>query len=307
MTARHACFNRIVFILRMHDIHASDVDLNLLVALDALLSERSVSRAAARLGLTQSAMSHRLRRLRERFGDELLVGGRSGMVPTPRAQEIAAPIRRGLLELGEVLRQPEVFDPLTSRRRFTIVSSDYAEMVVMPHVLERFGREAPFVDMELRTPDLDVVGRLARGEADLYVGPTLDSPHLVRLHVRNERSVCVVRADHPRVKTQLDMRTFLELGHVVVGPEDGTAHAIDVELGKRGMRRRIVLQISRFGGAPFVVARSDVLAVLPLGVAHAAAAYLPLRILPAPMPFPEVAIDVMWHERMNDDAGHRWS
>ena len=289
----------------MHGIHASEVDLNLLVALDALIQERSVSRAASRLGLTQSAMSHRLRRLRERFDDELFVGGRGGMVPTPRAEELAAPIRRGLLELGAVLRQPEGFDPATSTRRFTCISKDYAEIVVVPRMLERVGRIAPNVDVAFRNPDDRSVERLASGEADFYVGMPIPQADLVRLPAGVDDFVAIVRDDHPTVGRTLGLDTYAKLGHVLVTDRDGPSF-VDEILAQKGIERRIMLRIGRFAGAPFVVARSNLIATLPRAVAVTSARYMPLRLLELPFELPAIPIEVMWHPRNNQDPGHRW-
>jgi DNA-binding transcriptional LysR family regulator len=294
-----------VFIRCMRDIHASEVDLNLLVALDALVQERSVSRAASRLGLTQSAMSHRLRRLRERFDDELLVGGRGGMVPTPRAQELAAPIRRGLLELGEVLRQPEAFDPATSTRTFTYVSKDYAEIVVVPRMLERVGKEAPNIDVMFKNPDERTLERLANGEADFYVGLPIPDADLVRLPAGKDDFVAVVRDDHPDVGRTLSLEAYVKLGHVLVADRDGPSF-VDEMLQRLGIVRRIVLRIGRFAGAPFVVSRSNLVATLPRAVAVTSARYMPLRLLELPIDLPAIPIEVMWHARNNQDPGHRW-
>lgn len=289
----------------MHDIHASEVDLNLLVALDALIQERSVSRAASRLGLTQSAMSHRLRRLRERFDDELFIGGRGGMVPTPRAEELAAPIRRGLLELGEVLRQPETFDPATSSRKFTYISKDYAEIVVVPRMLERVGVEAPNIGVTFKNPDEHTVARLANGEADFYVGMPIPDADLVRLPAGIDDFVAVVRADHPGVGRTLTLETYVKLGHVLVSDREGPSFMDDL-LRRQGIERTIVLRIARFAGAPFVVARSNLVSTLPRAIAVTAARFLPLRLLELPLELPAIPIEVMWHARNNQDPGHRW-
>lgn len=289
----------------MPEIHAYAVDLNLLVALDALLQERSVSRAAARLGLTQSAMSHRLRRLREHFDDELFVGGKGGMVPTPRALSIGAPIRRGLLELDGALRPAEAFEPATSERRFDIISSDYAELVVLPRILERLGRDAPHICIALRPTDRLITQRLADGEGDLYVGIRLDAPTLMRLPVFEEGFASIVRTDHPRVRGRLDLDTFTSLSHIIVSGGEGPS-AVDEALSKIGRERRVVLRLSRFAGLPHVIARSDLIATVPRGVAFSAAEYLPLQVLDPPLSLPRSPIDVCWHPRSNDDGGHRF-
>lgn len=153
----------------------ASVDLNLVVAFDALARERSVTRAAQRVGVTQSAMSHALRRLRDLLGDELLVRGRSGMVLTPRADALVVPLRSGLVTLGRALSEPSEFDPAGARRAFCIASPDLFDVLVIPPLLERIGKEAPGVDIrvipidERRLPE-----QLETGEVDVAITPLIE-------------------------------------------------------------------------------------------------------------------------------------
>src|ERR1700734_3123172 len=150
----------------MNGVHLGAIDLNLLVALDALLAERSVTRAAGRIGITQSAASHALARLRKLTGDELLVRGRGGMVPTVRAEAMGAPLRRALEEIEGTLSSPGAFNPQTARLRVFIGTSDYAELVLLPGIMARLVREAPGVELRVLTPGQDPASELAAGKLD---------------------------------------------------------------------------------------------------------------------------------------------
>jgi DNA-binding transcriptional LysR family regulator len=155
----------------MHELHLRSLDLNLILALDALLEERSVTRAAQRVGITQSAMSHALARLRAVTGDALLVRTGSGLVATARAEELGPPIRRALEGVATALRPPQVFDPKTAERRIRIGTGDYGEIVLLPRVLERLAKEAPRVDLRVVFQGDNAAGMLRSGDVDLLLSP----------------------------------------------------------------------------------------------------------------------------------------
>jgi DNA-binding transcriptional LysR family regulator len=223
----------------MQELHDGALDLNLLMALDALLLERNVTRAAARVGLTQSAMSHKLRRLRELFDDDLLVGGRQGMVPTERALALAGPVRRGLLELHSAIRITAPFDSATARRDFTIVSSDYADCVILPRVLEHLSRHAPGIGLRMRPPMGALQQALEDGSADIVMGRPVEGSGLKQRLVFEETFVVIVRAGHPALAddgASLPIERYVELGHVMVSANDEPG-IVDLELAKRGLSR----------------------------------------------------------------------
>ncbi|HEU4537370.1 MAG TPA: LysR family transcriptional regulator, partial [Polyangiaceae bacterium] len=200
----------------MHQIQLQDVDLNLLVALEALLAERSVTKAAARLGLTPSATSHALARLRATLGDELLVRARGGMAPTPRGEELLAPLRRALRDLGDLVRGGATFDPASARRELTLAMTDYVEAVLLPPLLERVAARAPGVTLRVRPlKQSDVALPLENGTFAIAVGASFDeAPGLRQQSLFTETMVCVCRQGHPRVRQELDLETYLALGHV---------------------------------------------------------------------------------------------
>ncbi len=291
----------------MQDIHAGKVDLNLMLALDALLQERNVTRAARRVGLTQSAMSHKLRRLREMFDDDLLVGGRQGMVPTPRAIELVDPIRRGLLELHTAVHSGP-FDPATAKRTFTIISSDYADFVILPRVLEHLGRHAPGIQMRIRSlASSDIAQALEDGSADLKMGTPVDSPTLRQRSVFDESGTTILRADHPLLADggELTLEQFVRLGHVMMTDDDAPG-LVDRALHERGLSRRVVLRTPYFVGIPFMVARSDLVATVPRALAEEAATFANLRLIAPPVTLPTFRINATWHERSHRDPAHRW-
>lgn len=291
----------------MQDLHAGSIDLNLLLALDALLLERNVTRAASRVGLTQSAMSHKLRKLRELFDDDLLVGGRHGMVVTARAEMLAGPVRRALLDLHAAVRNTVSFDPATAQRTFTIMTSDYADFVVLPRVLAFFEKNAPGVSLRIRNKLDRVQARLEDGSADLAVGFPVDGANLKKTTVIEENFVVIARADHPEFvggKT-LTIRRYLKYGHVLVS-SDSAPGVVDSALAERGLERRIVLRTPYFVGMPFLVGRSDLLATVPRSLAKEASAFVPLTMMPPPIPLESFRITMTWHERTHRDPAHRW-
>lgn len=292
----------------MQDLHTGSLDLNLLLALDALLLERNVTRAAARVGLTQSAMSHKLRRLRELFDDDLLVGGRQGMVPTERAVALAGPVRRGLLELHAAVRSTAPFDPATAEREFNIITTDYADFVIFPRVLEYLGRHAPNIRMRIIRPSDSIPHVLESGAADLVMGMAVDGASLKQRVVFEETLVVIARRGHPALAadgTSISPASYVEHGHVVVGSDESPG-LVDLALAEQGLSRRIVLRTPYFVGVPFMVARSDLLALLPRALAEEAATVVPLHLAAPPLPLPSFRITMTWHERVHRDPAHEW-
>jgi DNA-binding transcriptional LysR family regulator len=208
----------------MHAVQLQAIDLNLLVALEAMLSERSVTRAGARLGLSPSAMSHALARLRTTFGDDLLVRTRGGMVATARGEQLLGPLRRALEELAVLVAGPGGFDPGSSQREFTLATTDYVEAVLLPPLLSRISAAAPGVQLRVRPLEIsDVVEPLERGSYDAAIGVAFDvSPGLQQQALFSEEMVLVCRKGHPLVKRSVDLATYLELRHVMVSVRGGS-------------------------------------------------------------------------------------
>ncbi|UQA59286.1 LysR family transcriptional regulator [Polyangium aurulentum] len=286
----------------------SGIDLNLLVACEVLLSERSVTRAAERLGVTQSAASHALGRLRELFGDPLLVRARSGMVLTPHAEALAPALRESLAGLAQVLGRGQRFDPAEARRRFSMSTSDYAQILVLPALIERLSATAPGIDVAIRGPTFGPARALEAGELDLVIGPiTEDLPGIRALSGIEDGFVCVVRRGHPALGGgALTLEHYLALGHVLIAPRGIRPSPVDLALSAIGKARRVVVEVPSFMVAPELVACSDFVLTLPSRLAARFAPALGLEVHAPPIKVEGFSFRVYWHERSQHDAGHAW-
>lgn len=285
-----------------------DLTLHQLRLLAVVIEERSVSRAARRLGVSQPAVSHALRGLREALGDPLLVAGAGGLVATPRALALEARLGGALRELGTLLAQPAAFDPSTARRDFRLASWDAAVMSLIPSLTRDLSRDAPGVGLDVRpVPAGGAAPALTSGELDLAIEVRpLDAPGIKVRRLAEDQFVCVVRAGHPRVGDALDLETWLSLPHALISPQGEGVGIVDRELAKIGRSREVRLRIRYFLAAPLVVAGSDLVLTAPRSVAVVMARTAPLRLLPPPIPLPGFTLSLVWHERDDHDPGHRW-
>jgi DNA-binding transcriptional LysR family regulator len=293
----------------VRDVDLTKVNLNLLVYLDTLLSERSVTRAAHRLGITQSAMSHNLRQLREIFGDPLLVRAKGGMQPTPRAEQLVIPLRSGLQSLRRTLDGEAAFDPATSTRRFVIAAGDAAGMLLLPPLLERLQSDGPGVDIDVVPFDgRRYATQLETGEVDVAISAFFpDAPSVRMRKLRPASFVCVVRDGHPAVGETLDLATWARLPHVLVSPQGtGGPGIVDRALAKHGLERRVAVRIRYFLAAPLLVARTDLVLTTTRSLAEMFAVDLPVRLIDPPVELPTFSIGLAWHERVAKDPANRW-
>lgn len=291
------------------DLHG--IDMNLLVAFDALMAERSVTRAGTRIGRTQPAMSAALARLRVLLRDELFVRGPGGLQPTPRALDLAEPLGRALAEIQRTLEFTQLFDPGSSAASFTLGLSDHPAFVLLPKLVERLRQAAPTVTLRITsfTARDDAVSILDGGEADLTIGVPPAIPVGGRILSRplfEERFVCIVRRGHPVADSPLDLETFLGLSHLLVSPERERFGHVDAALAKRGLKRRLALTLPQMYAAPTLIARSDMIATLMAGVVSASGREEELRILPPPVELPPVPFVVSWHRRNDAHPAQRW-
>ena len=283
-------------------------DLNLLRVLDALLSERNVTRAAARLNLSQPAVSNALARLREQLGDPLLVRGSGGLLATARALELAEPIQQILRQVEESLSKRN-FDPATLKQTFTVVMPDYVEFLLLPALVEQLAQEAPGVRLAVHSIGPTLAGEaLANGSVDLalgYLGELPDS--FFRQALLQEDFVCLARQGHPRIDGSLSLEQFLHEGHILLSPQGGGFWGVvDGLLQERGLRREVRLSIQHFLLAPQLVANGDLLITLARRVAQRFAGIYPLQILSPPLAIPGFAISQAWHGRVQQDPAQRW-
>lgn len=301
----------------MHKDHdaatLADVDLNLVAAFDALAREKSVTRAAARMGVTQSAMSHALRRLRDLLGDPIFVRGREGMVLTPRGAALETPLRGALLTVARALREPEGWDPATARRAFCLASPDIFDLVAMPPLLERLRREAPSVDVAIAPLDFERLAiKLETGEIDIAIVPQIDgtpasasATGLVQRTLFHDLFVCFLRKGHPDAK-KLTLARFTALSHALVSPTGEGPGFVDQRLAARGLARRVALRVPSFLTALAIVARSDLVLTAPQALARLISREHAAVVVAPPLALPKHAVTLVWHERFTNDAGHRW-
>jgi DNA-binding transcriptional LysR family regulator len=293
----------------MDDRHVlAGVDLNLLVALDALLEAENVTRAARRVGLSQSALSSALGRLRHLFGDPLLVRTRGGMAPTALARRLREPVRRALDEVAGMLRPPGPFDPRTPHR-FRVAVTDYVGLVLLPAIAARVLGAGPAIDLEVRTIDdwQLPVDELDRGALDVAISFFRGVPRRLRSeHLFDESFVCAVRRGHPVVRRRLSLKQYTTLPHLLVSPRAGLFGSVDAALAARGLSRRVAITVPHFAVAPAVLARTDCVATLPARAARLAARSTPLRLLAPPIAIPGFAIRMVWHPQTDADPAASW-
>jgi DNA-binding transcriptional LysR family regulator len=289
-------------------VNIQSLNLNLLPVLDALLAERSVSRAAARVGLSQPAVSNALAQLRAHLGDPLLVRKGNGMAPTERALALAGPLRAALLALEQGLEPAQAFDPASAKRNFIIMTNDFVAFAMLPRLLARLQREAPGVAVQIRAwPEHVVPSELARGDADLMLGFNRGLPvghHATPLF--QDRFVFVAREAHPLVRGKISLATYTKLKHVIVSHEPNARGVFDDLLAERGLSRNVALRVSHFLLVPPIIAATDYVAALSEIVAVPAEKTLRLQLLKMPLPFEAASVHMVWHERTGASPAHAW-
>jgi DNA-binding transcriptional LysR family regulator len=289
------------------DLHG--IDLNLLVAFDALMAERSVTRAGTRIGRTQPAMSAALSRLRSLLKDELFIRGPSGLQPTPRALDLAEPLSHALAEIQRTLEFTQGFDPSTSTATFSLGLSDHPTFVLLPRLVEALRAQAPAIALRVRnfTARNDAIAMLDAGEVDLTIGvPPSATGRILNRPLFQERFVCILRKAHPATEAPLDLDTFLGLSHLLVSPENDRFGLVDAALAKEGLKRRLALTLPQMYAAPLLIARSDMVATLMEGVVRASGHAHELCVLPPPIDLEPVQFVLSWHRRNDVHPAQRW-
>ncbi len=291
-------------------INLARLDLNLLVALDALLSERSVTRAAERVGLGQSAMSHNLSRLRALFGDELLTRGPQGMRPTPRALALAEPVRAALAQIQALLSRDGAFDPRTAERTFRIGLSDSTEVLLVPALLAGLCETAPGVHLRLHNIDPSrLADDLDADRLDLAVGMATfagGQAHHKRRLLLTETYLCMFNAARTGVSAPITLEDYVRLPHVLTSLRPGERGVVDDALAPLGLKRTVVLTTPRFLAVPFLVARAPVVVTMHARLARLFAAELGLSLSPPPVALPDVDVSLIWHASFDHDPAHAW-
>ena len=286
------------------------LDLNLLVALDALLSERSVTRAAQRVGLSQPGMSNALARLRRLFGDPLLVRQGAMLVPTARAEALIGPVQEALELIRSALDAPLRFDPATDRRSFRLSCSDYSVLMLIGPLVRGLGADAPGVVVEV-LPRLADAGRaLLNGDVDLVIEPPeiMGETDLESLRLWDDRWECCVWEGNTSVGERMTMERYTALGHLIysMGSAGQPVALPDLHMARLGVPRRIEVSVESFLLAPFLLQGTDLVTLIP----KRAEAFLrrtgDIRVLESPVELPPLVEMLWWHSRANADPAHAW-
>lgn len=286
----------------------SALNLNLLPALDALLRERNVSAAARRVGVSQSAMSHSLAKLRLALGDPLLVAAGRQMAPTPRAESLARSLPPLLSALHAALVQPESFVPKLATRAFRIATFDLFEFTILPDLVAYLQEHAPGVRLHIERIDERAGRRLADGELDLVLGgDSMDMPSsAMRRTVYRDPFACIVRSDHPSVGSRLTLKRYLALDHVLISVEGRADGIVDRVLAAKQESRHVALRLPHFSTAALSIQRTDMVCTLARSVAERARDLYGVRVLKPPIDLPPATVVAWWPRQHQEDEAHQW-
>lgn len=286
----------------------ADIDLNLLVVFDLLYQEQNTQRVALRLGITQPAVSHALKRLRLLLSDELFERTSQGLQPTPRASQLHPGIADALARMNDTLNLRDDFNPALSERTFHLNMTDIGEIVFLPRLLQHFSQAAPGVSLHTaRSHSNELKYEMEEGQIDLAVGliPQLGAGfYQQRLFV--QRYVCLMRHDHPLANGNFGVEEFHSAHHAVVVAQ-GTGHGVvEEQLANAGIKRPVRLTLPHFAAIPYIVSSSDLVVTVTGKLAEATCERFGLTVREHPLAFPEIPINLFWHRRFHQDPGNRW-
>lgn len=286
----------------------NEIQLNQLLLIDALLGHASISDAAEKIGMSQSAASHALARLRTELNDPIFIRTANGMQPTPYGARFAGSVKEALELLRGGLEQQENFVPETSTHTFTVIMSEVSQTLYLSELLTKLAKVAPGTSVRIapvpaKAPHLE----LESGEVDLAVGTFT---HFIagcrQKRVYREQYVCIARARHPAFANGMTHKAFSVSSHVVVDPTGYVHEQLNPILKHHGLARSTKLHVPSFHSVPEVVANTDLIAVMPETLADYYATLLPLSVMPLPIVIPSYGVKMFWHERFHRDPKNRW-
>ncbi|MBT2300697.1 LysR family transcriptional regulator [Variovorax paradoxus] len=283
------------------------LDLNLLVTLEALLVEQNVTKAAARLHLSQPAVSAQLSRLRDVFDDPLLIPAQRGMTPTAKAADLLDPLRQALDQVRATVATHSNFNPAKARLTVAIACTDYLHAALVKPLVVELRTKAPGVRVAQRNLDIpELEAQMARGDVDLaLMTPQAAPPSLRTRHLFDERYVLIGRRKHPRLRAGIAVEEFVGLEHVVVSLHGGGfVTPVDDALAAFGLKRNVVLSAASFLVVPDIVSQSDFVALVPERLVRDRADQL--KLIDCPFPVEGFAVGMVWHERSHGHSGQRW-
>jgi DNA-binding transcriptional LysR family regulator len=284
------------------------LDLNLLVVFDAVARERNATRAAAKLNMTQPAISHALSRLRSALRDDLFVRTPDGMVPTPYAERLVGPVRTALENLHTAIDGAAPFDPETAERGFTVAMDNRAAVRLAAPLAAAVGEQAPYVQLDIRpSGTLKLAELLDRGELDLAVGGlAAPAERFSDLRLFHSDFVAVVRRGHPAAVDQtISLRALGDYPHLILSSTDEETDFVDAQLGRHSMNRIVKVRVPLLATTA-TLAQSEMIAILSETTARTFADTAPLEVLTLPFPSPQLVTAMMWHRRVDSVPAHQW-
>ncbi|SFU31346.1 LysR family transcriptional regulator [Pseudoduganella namucuonensis] len=289
-------------------MHISKVDLNLFVVFDAIYAEGGLTRASQRLNLTQPAVSHALARLRHLLNDPLFERQGHTMVPTPLARNIIEQVRNSLRGFELTVTGTERFDPATSERTFTLAMRDVVEPNILPPLMAAIAAAAPSVGLNaLRMGRNELEAELAAGTVDAAIDVLLPlSDHIRTLRLPADSTVVLARRGHPHVQEAMDLDLYLSQQHIQVSSRRAGPSLEDVELGQRGLQRRIRMRCQHYFTACSVVSQTDLLLTMPERYGRVLNQQFGHQILPLPLQLPAISNHLYWHTNVDHDLANRW-
>lgn len=297
----------------MHSMHSilRRLDLNLLVVFDAIYRHRSILAASNELGMSPSACSHAIARLRDALSDELFIRYGNAMQPTAQAMEISAGVEEALRILGDQLAAAQPFQPATSRLAFTFAATDFTAFAVLPSLISRLEKEAPHLRIKvIHSGHEQSLDDLAAGKVHFALGFTEGSAATYEgvegFNCFSDEYIVAARQNHPRISDALTLDQYLRERHVAVLPWSDAGSVVSGSLSKAGYRRDVAVELPSVMAAPFIVATSDFLITIPRRAAEGLAKAVPLSLYPAPFKLPMYTLRVFYHSRHASAPAHRW-
>lgn len=303
-------FMKLIFVtLDIRFMNLASLDLNLLLVFDAVMNERNATRAGERIGMSQPAVSNALNRLRYVMRDELFLRGPDGMRPTARALELEVPVRRALSEIEQAL-DPVVFDPATASRTFTVATTDYASLTLLPYVARYLMEEAPGINLHTIPIEGRLYEKLDAQEVQYGLTALGEVPgRFGREDIGTDHFVCLMRNSHPLARySEIPIDEFAAARHLLVTPRGDANGFVDDYLRNEGLSRQIAMTVNGFGSVPMIIEASDLIVSIPSTMAEKCCEFFDLKVLPCPVPKPEGVVGevLIWHQRLTDNPAHSW-
>lgn len=284
------------------------IDLNLLTVFDAVMTERNITRAAKKIGMSQPAMSIAISRFRHIADDKLFERTGRGVKPTPRALELSGPVSRALAVISSALEHGTEFDLETSTRSFNLGFRDYGELVILPRLASMISKFGSNIRLNtLPTVGMDMQKEMHFENIDLFLWLVpLENSEIRSKQIGTMEHVCIVRQNHPNISDHISIEQYADLEHVVFElPGAYGPSLIDRELWRHNLKRKRACQVYSFFHMPRIISATNMIATMPRPMAEAYASTHNIKIVPAPIPA-EIAIFLMWNKGLENDSGHQW-